>query len=225
MGAAHVCEMPQARDTLPREVARAEPLAGGEMPREVEPLAGGEEYNSRVKRNTDLSAIHVILSTDHTHLPGVLALISSIIANTASSQRLQLHMVLADISEEAFTQYLHCFPSFPRHMIHDIVQLNPHLLTGRIHVWTPVQIVGNLSSLANFARFFLHELFPTVSKALYLDVDTIVQGDIAELWRQLESSDQLLMAAPRYCAESACVLSHTPNHVQGYCEVWHVLFS
>ena len=192
-----MCEMPQGRDTLPHQMVRA--------------LAGGEKYNSQ---NSDLSSIHVILSTDHTHLPGVLALISSIIANTASSKRLKLHMVLADISEEAFTQYLHCFPSFPRHMIHNIVQLDPHLLTGRIHVQASVQTAGNLSSLANFARFFFHELFPTVRKALYLDVDTIVQGDIAELWSQLESSDQLMMAAPRYYAESAHMSSHTTKHVE-----------
>ena len=45
------------------------------------------------------------------------------------------------------------------------------------------RVVGKLSSPANFARFFLHELLPDLHVVLYVDVDIVLRADIAELWR------------------------------------------
>ena len=59
-------------------------------------------------------------------------------------------------------------------------------------------IVGNLASAANFARFQLPELFPRLHHALYLDIDTVVQGDVAEVWDHLLTSRKMMVAVPRY---------------------------
>lgn len=153
-------------------------------------INGGEEPADLMR------AIHVIISCDEANFPGVAALLNSILTNTRSVQLLKIHVVLAQVTEEALLQYLHCFPAFS-HLTLDMVQLDAKLLDGRVHVYSSEEEVGRLSSLGNFARFFFHKLFPDMKKALYLDADTIVKGDIAELWRQLETSEYLLLAAPR----------------------------
>ena len=60
------------------------------------------------------------------------------------------------------------------------------------------EVVGNLAGAANFARFLLPSLFPGLSRALFLDVDTVVLGDIAEVWKLLASTDMMMVAVPRY---------------------------
>ena len=58
-------------------------------------------------------------------------------------------------------------------------------------------IVGNLASAANFARFQLPELLPHLQLALYLDIDTIVRGDVREVWQSLVTSSKMIVAVPR----------------------------
>ena len=161
--------------------------------------------------------IHIIVSTDATDFLGVATLLNSVHANIApsSAQLLKVHVVLANTTREAFLQYLHCFPSFPHHLPLDIVELDISLLEGRIHVYSPYGNVGNLKSLGNFARFFFHELFPGLSKVLYLDADTVVQGDVTELWRQLLDCDKLLLATPRWVDLQAS--THASTSVSSLC--------
>lgn len=84
---------------------------------------------------------------------------------------------------------------------------NPQFLLGKIHVTSRVQDVGNLSSIANFARFSFPSLFPQLHRAIYLDADTIVRGDIVEFWEELQTSSQLLVAVPRYTWTPKALLS------------------
>lgn len=169
---------------------------GGRVERNLDGREAGVEPRlpTRETHSTPLLRdIHVIMCSDAAAFPGIVAMVTSIVNNTRSPHRLKLHVVLTETTETSFRQYLSCFPPLPPL---DVVQLDAKLLTGRIHVH--VKNAGNLSSVANFARFYLHALFPGVAKALYFDADTIMRGDIAELWEQLEESDQLIMAAPRY---------------------------
>ena len=67
-----------------------------------------------------------------------------------------------------------------------------------VRVYSRPEDVGNLASPANFARFQFHTLFPRLHRAIYLDTDTVVRGDIAQVWRRLVGSRKLLVAVPRY---------------------------
>lgn len=73
-----------------------------------------------------------------------------------------------------------------------------------MRVYSRQEDVGNLASPANFARFQFHTLFPQLSQAIYLDADTVVLGDIAQVWRRLTESKELLVAVPRWVT----VLTH-----------------
>ncbi len=164
-------------------------------------VGGAEGVGSNARtRGEDVEIIHVIVSSDADDFAGLVALLSSLFASSPSPQRLRVHVVLAGTSETALRQYLHCHaPSIPlMNLDLDVVQLDPRWLEGRVHVYSSEQEVGKLSSLANFARFFFHEMFPVLRKALYLDVDAVVTGDIAEFWRSLQASEELLLAVPRY---------------------------
>ena len=55
----------------------------------------------------------------------------------------------------------------------------------------------NLESPLNFARFYMHRLFPTLRKVLYVDADVIVQGDVAELYDSSLPHDELCAATFR----------------------------
>lgn len=187
MTSAHTCELEQA-----------EPGVGVADVRLVEEEAG---------------PVHVIVSSDAEDFPGLMTLLSSLVSHSISPHRLHIHMVLAGTSEAAFRQYLQCHSPSPSLSLLDldVVQLDPRLLEGRVRVYSSEQEVGKLSSLGNFARFFFHELFPGVKKALYLDVDAVLNADIVELWRQLLASQQLLLAVPRWVYLRNFSTSHVYN--------------
>ena len=56
-----------------------------------------------------------------------------------------------------------------------------------VSVRTARGVTGNLASPANFARFLIPHLFASQHAVLYLDVDTVVQGDVTALWADLYS--------------------------------------
>ena len=86
----------------------------------------------------------------------------------------------------------------------EVVSLASSAVTPLRRVVDSPDVVGNLASAANFARFQLPELFPQLHRALYLDIDTIVKGDITELWHYLVSSTQMMVAVPRYVYIHVC---------------------
>ena len=153
--------------------------------------------SERTELGRSTGDINVVLAIDAKGFVGTVALISSIVNNTRSRDRLKVHVVLAGTTEESFRQYLRCFTTLSQQRL-DVVELDTTLMTKKIRVESSVvRRHGNLKSVANFARFKFHEIFPDMKKALYIDADVIVKGDIAELWQQLEDTDKLLLLAAR----------------------------
>ena len=79
-----------------------------------------------------------------------------------------------------------------------MVTYEPNQLGVEVRVSSREETVGHLASPANFARFIFHSLLPHISRAIYLDADVVVNGDVLLLWKQLAATDQLLVAVPRY---------------------------
>ena len=64
-------------------------------------------------------------------------------------------------------------------------------------------LTGNLASPLNFARFYFDSIFPNIDTIIYLDVDTIVQTDIIDLYEMsidkfTEHEDSVIIASKRY---------------------------
>lgn len=138
--------------------------------------------------------IHVVFSVDSQQLVGLCAVLRSILhaASPATLQRLVVYVV------------------YPQHMVVPMdwglpstlllrwIAFDPIALLGgeEVVVHSDSSIVGNLASPANFARLFLDTLLPDLDdRLLFVDVDVIVQRDIAELWDNVALSDGQLLAA------------------------------
>ena len=94
--------------------------------------------------------------------------------------------------------YLQCFKRLCSCWQLEVVEGGAGDLGRLVRVYSRPEDVGNLASQANFARFQFHTLFPRLHRAIYLDADTVVRGDIAQVWRRLVESRKLLVAVPRY---------------------------
>ena len=87
--------------------------------------------------------------------------------------------------------------SIPTYLQLTIVELSSEQVSSRVRVVDPVSLVGNLASAANSVRFQFPYLFPALHRALYLDADTLIRGDVAEVWRLLKASEKLMVVVPR----------------------------
>ena len=152
---------------------------------------------TRRPHNHETDFIHVIVSVDRTHFPGLVGVVSSALSHASRPERLKFHIVLSDVDESVLWGYLRCY-GYDDHLQLEVTKLNTDWLRGRIKVYTDVKRVGNLASLANFGRFLFHEHFPKLSRAIYLDADTVVLGDIVEFWERLSTTEQIALAVPRY---------------------------
>ena len=127
--------------------------------------------------------IHVALFTDETtsHLSATSVVIRSILKNTQSANQMTFHIFTPTEGEALARAVLACY--FPKNVDAEI----------RLHTLQANQLSNEhtilsssdqrLSNPLNFARFRLPDLLPEVSKVLYMDIDILVIGDIAKLFR------------------------------------------
>ena len=140
--------------------------------------------------------VHIILSADPDHIPGLVGVVSSTLRHTPNPQRLMFHIVFIGAERTLIDSYLCCY-GYKHHSQIEVVLFDSSMFEESIKVYSHIEDVGNLASIGNFARFYFHSLFPGLKRAIYLDVDTVVMGDIGEVWEQLVATDKLMVAAPR----------------------------
>ena len=146
--------------------------------------------------------VHVVVGADREHWPGVVGVINSLSANSASPSRLRVLALAPAGLERAFVAFLRCHGLTPSQQEDGRAALAPLTVAGfsgsrlpPLHVQTKLT---NLESPLNFARFYLHELLPKgVRKVLYLDADVIVRGDAVELYDEALPHDELCAATLR----------------------------
>lgn len=151
---------------------------------------------------------------DHHHLEGVPTLLNSLCQQTAEMYQLDVYVVAVDMSSEEFLSYLSCHRlcshlvcylclsvsspvsyTVPQQV--EVIPLESSSVSSLRRVVDSSESVGNLESAANFARFMIPELFPQLTHCLYIDTDIVVLGDVAEVWTQLISSENMIVAVPR----------------------------
>ena len=136
---------------------------------------------------------------------------NSILKHSSTPSLVYFHVVIAGQPIKLLESYLQCHALLLPGQV-EVKQLNSNWLDGQITVHSSKQVVGNLASQANFARFFFHRydssiavsiviiiyrLFPKLNRALYLDVDVIVRHDVRSLWQQVITSDKLILVVQR----------------------------
>ena len=123
------------------------------------------------------SSIHVVLSVDREHYPGLLVVLHTLIRHTSDPEQLHVHVVVAGEPQMVVQQLLDCHGlreeaqvttqswlcrfmivhlSFSLQQV-EVVSFHSRELQGLVRVAASRKEVGNLASPANFARFFFHE--------------------------------------------------------------------
>ena len=125
--------------------------------------------------------VPIFFSVNDSYSPFVATAIASIIDNASRHFQYHIHILTDDISEANQERLLQ--------LADDDFSISFFPLTERLQALPGVQALkehcfGAFSSLTIFFRLFIPELFPQYDKAIYLDADLVVPGDISLLYRE-----------------------------------------
>ncbi|MBN3275589.1 GL8D1 protein, partial [Polyodon spathula] len=119
--------------------------------------------------------VPVVITAAGERLGALIAAMNSIYSNTKSN--VVFHIITMNDTVDHLKNWLS--KTGLKDVKYRIVQFDPHVLEGKIrHSPAESEPVKPLT----FARFFLPTFVPDGKKAIYLDDDVIVQGDIQELY-------------------------------------------
>jgi lipopolysaccharide biosynthesis glycosyltransferase len=131
-------------------------------------------------RKADMNKIPIFVSSDEKYTPFVASLIASVCSNTAAFVEFYiLSDGISDVEKEKINslqqQFAHCRIEF--------IDLDMSVFAG---FETGGRIYGenDYITLSTYARFLIPELKPEIDRAIFLDPDIIVVGDIKQLWNE-----------------------------------------
>lgn len=136
---------------------------------------------SAVDTSAAADPIHIVYSTDLSYFVATWAAMRSLSFHCSRPKRIHVFVLLAQEDIPSFQRELACRDG-PRWGLGSIQPIAVNRKDLRDAPKEKV-IPGRLGSLLNYARFYLSALLPpTVRKLLYVDVDTLVLGDVQTLW-------------------------------------------
>ncbi|XP_007500543.1 glycosyltransferase 8 domain-containing protein 1 isoform X3 [Monodelphis domestica] len=119
--------------------------------------------------------IPVVIAASEDRLGGTIAVMNSIYHHTHSN--VVFYIVTLNDTADHLRSWLSS--DSLKSIQYKIVDFNPQCLEGKVKV-DPKQ--GDFLKPLTFARFYLPNLVPNAKKAIYMDDDVIVQGDILALY-------------------------------------------
>jgi len=131
---------------------------------------------------------------------GLLAAMNSVVSNAVQPEKLRFNITVppeeVDFFEGKITAF---FPSANFNWrVHPFTP--PQFMKDYIHAkYEPMAPTRRVSRYMQYARMFLQDIFPDVTKVLYLDADVVVLGDVATLFEAVEfSPDRYFAAVPHF---------------------------
>ncbi len=143
--------------------------------------------NCVMNKKTNKEIIPIFYAADENYLPYLIVSLSSLKENANKEYQYNVYILTTGLSEAAEAK-LHKYA-------------DENFLLQWVNVSKKMQDVKNMLQLrdyytgATYYRIFIAELFPQYEKAIYLDSDTVVLGDISELYHQ-PISNHLVGAIP-----------------------------
>lgn len=138
--------------------------------------------------------VPIFFSVNDAYSPFLATAIASIQDNASDKYTYRIHILTDDISEENRSRLQQlAAPGF---------ELEFFPLSSRIKALPGVSALekhcfGAFASLTIYFRLFIPVLFPQYDKAIYLDADLVVPGDISQLWVE-RMGNKLLGAVADY---------------------------
>ena len=151
---------------------------------------------SRSEKSQRGATVDVVVSLDKKYFAQVVVMMNAILKNTKSA--VHFHVVAHEIDPSIVRRYVQCFQLPPHNL--EVVPFESDLVNdvfGPKYKKYKKYGTKAVQKDSNYVRILLHRLFPKLSRALYLDIDIIVQGDILELWNLLSDSKKLISTVSR----------------------------
>ena len=147
--------------------------------------------------NNGKKTIPIFFACDDAFVKFTIVSLKSLIENASRDYFYDVHILITTISDEmrARTKELEC----------ENVKISFNDTSAYLELMRNRLPLRDYYSKTTYYRFYIAEMFPNIKKALYIDSDTIVQGDISELYMH-ELGDNFVGA----CHEQAMV------QVEGY---------
>lgn len=158
--------------------------------------------------------IPIFFSVNDAYVPYLAVALNSIKTNAASEYTYRIHILNDDISADN-RQRLSKLSD--RNFILEFIPLSE-----RMHSIAGISRLENhrfaaFASLTIYFRLFIPELFPQYDKAIYLDSDIVVPGDISKLW-EIELGNKLVGAVADYSIQHIAPFMH---YIDSYVGVDH----
>lgn len=142
--------------------------------------------------------LHVVFASDISQMEGVQASVASIVASTAAPEELTVHILVQRKWAKEFKESFGLRPECQGTVTVTGVLIRVHEIDGQLILRSVAKVPkhllkqrGAIDSVENFARFYMH-LVLEHTVVVYLDADTIVQADLAELRKQLLASGKTI---------------------------------
>ena len=144
--------------------------------------------------------VHVVMCFEKSYAIGIPNLLRSIYLNSEQPDRLSFHILHTqnDTSVAELKQTLACRDVFDGKVpLLEHVEFKDSMIREKIKVYGLDEgYIQRFRSAANFARFYFHEVFSSYDKIIYIDADTVVQGDIVKLWDDTDMRGYVLASTP-----------------------------
>lgn len=118
--------------------------------------------------------VEVFFSVDENYVPFLAVAIHSLIENLSPKRRVNIHILNSGLSENSIKR-LQKFAS-------DRVKITPVDVTRKLAPLAAKLNLRDYYTVSIYFRLFIAALFPQYHKAIYLDADIVVNGDIAALY-------------------------------------------
>lgn len=154
--------------------------------------------------------VAVFYSSDETYAPYLAVSIQSLIENASSSRRYRIVVMERGMSQNS------------QHMLKGLA--NTHVSVEIVHINDKLNDLVNTDdnllrddykTTTLYFRLFIAELFPDLDRAVYLDADTIVPSDIADLY-DTDLKGNLIGACHDVFMDSSQALTDYVQNTQGY---------
>lgn len=154
----------------------------------------------------NLEVIPIFFAIDDGYMPFLAVALESLIENSSKKYYYSIKILYTNISEENKKK----INKYKRENVNiEFVDLNYYIEKLKDKLYT-----RDYYTNTTYFRLFIANLYPQYNKAIYLDSDIVVLGDIAELYNQ-DIGDNLIAAAPDDVIQTIKVFQEYAEKVVG----------
>lgn len=138
--------------------------------------------------------IPIFYTLDEKYAPLVSVSILSLLKNASDKNKYMVHIIYEDLSDETQEKLKKMATSTGKDVEVEFASMNDELgfLTDRPNT----RLNADYFTLTIYFRIFIPEMFPQYDKGIYIDSDTVLAGDVADLFDMELGNEYLVGACP-----------------------------